>query len=66
VTQGKARASLAGVVATANNLPADLFLSIHHDSVPNKFLEDWEFEGKTKPFQRPLRRLFRVRLPRQS
>jgi N-acetylmuramoyl-L-alanine amidase len=30
----------------ANSLPADLFLSIHHDSVPNEFLETWEFEGE--------------------
>jgi N-acetylmuramoyl-L-alanine amidase len=27
-----------------------MFLSIHHDSVPNKFLEDWEFEGKKSHF----------------
>jgi N-acetylmuramoyl-L-alanine amidase len=32
------------------DLPADLLLSIHHDSVPNKFLEDWEFEGKKSHF----------------
>ncbi len=37
-------------VDAANNLPADLLLSIHHDSVPNKFLEDWEFEGKKSHF----------------
>jgi N-acetylmuramoyl-L-alanine amidase len=46
VTEGKARPSLVRRVAAANALPADLFLSIHHDSVPNKFLENWEFEGK--------------------
>ncbi len=50
VTEGKARHSLVKRVAAANNLPADLFLSIHHDSVPNKFLEDWEFEGKKSHF----------------
>ena len=50
VTEGKARRSLVHRVATANNLPADLFLSIHHDSVPNKFLEDWTFEGKKSHF----------------
>jgi len=50
VTEGKARASLVRRVAAANNLPAGLFLSIHHDSVPNKFLEDWEFEGKKSHF----------------
>jgi N-acetylmuramoyl-L-alanine amidase len=50
VTEGKARRSLVHRVAVANRLPADLFLSIHHDSVPNKFLEDWEFEGKKRHF----------------
>ncbi len=46
LTEGKARRSLVKRVAAANDLPADFLLSIHHDSVPNKFLEDWEFEGK--------------------
>ena len=50
VTEGKARRSLVRRVAAANDLPANLFLSIHHDSVPNKFLEDWEFEGKKSHF----------------
>jgi N-acetylmuramoyl-L-alanine amidase len=50
LTEGKARASLVRRVAAANNLPADLFLSIHHDSVPNKFLEDWEFGGRKSRF----------------
>ena len=35
LTEGKARPSLAKRVAAANNLHASLFLSIHHDSVPN-------------------------------
>jgi N-acetylmuramoyl-L-alanine amidase len=50
VTEGNARPSLVKRVAAANDLPADLFLSIHHDSVPNKLLEDWEFEGKKRHF----------------
>jgi len=50
LTEGKARRSLVKRVAAANDLPADLLLSIHHDSVPNKFLEDWEFEGKKGHF----------------
>jgi N-acetylmuramoyl-L-alanine amidase len=50
VTEGKARSSLVRRVAVANNLPADLFLSIHHDSVPNSMLENWEFEGKKSHF----------------
>jgi N-acetylmuramoyl-L-alanine amidase len=50
VTEGPARRSLVKRVAVANNLHADLFLSIHHDSVPDSFLENWEFEGKKGHF----------------
>jgi N-acetylmuramoyl-L-alanine amidase len=50
LTKGKARPSLAKRVAAADDLHADLFLSIHHDSVPNSLLEDWEFEGKKSHF----------------
>jgi len=50
LTEGKARRSLFKRVAAVNNLPADLLLSIHHDSVPNKLLEDWEFGGKKSRF----------------
>jgi N-acetylmuramoyl-L-alanine amidase len=50
LTEGKARRSLVKRVDAANDLRADLLLSIHHDSVPNKFLEDWEFEGKKSHF----------------
>jgi N-acetylmuramoyl-L-alanine amidase len=50
VTEGKARPSLVKRVAAANDLRANLFLSIHHDSVPDKLLESWEFEGKKSHF----------------
>jgi N-acetylmuramoyl-L-alanine amidase len=50
LTEGKAKRSLFKRVAAANDLQANLFLSIHHDSVPNKFLEDWEFDGKKSHF----------------
>ena len=50
LTEGKAGASLVKRVAAANNLHANLFLSIHHDSVPDSFLEKWEFEGKKSHF----------------
>jgi N-acetylmuramoyl-L-alanine amidase len=46
ITEGKARPSLIRRVGSANGMKADLFLSIHHDSVPDKFKEKWEFEGK--------------------
>jgi N-acetylmuramoyl-L-alanine amidase len=50
LTEGKARRSLVKRVDAANNLSANLFLSIHHDSVPDKFLEEWEYEGKKRYF----------------
>jgi N-acetylmuramoyl-L-alanine amidase len=50
VTEGKARRSLVKRVAAANDFHANLFLSIHHDSVPDKFLENWDFEGKKRHF----------------
>jgi len=31
-------------------LNADFLLSIHHDSVPDKFKEKWEYEGKELQF----------------
>ncbi len=30
----------------ANSAHADLFISIHHDSVPNHLIETWQYEGK--------------------
>ena len=50
VTEGKARPSLFKRVAAANAMNANLFLSIHHDSVPNALLENWEFDGKKSHF----------------
>jgi len=50
ITAGPARASLFRRVALANRFPADLFLSIHHDSVPNRFMQDWEYDGKPRHF----------------
>ena len=38
LTEGKARPSLVKRVAAANDLHANLFLSIYHDSVPNSSL----------------------------
>lgn len=50
LTEGKAKPSLVKRVAAANNLHSNLFLSIHHDSVPDSLLENWEFEGKKSHF----------------
>ncbi len=30
----------------ANNMSADLFLSIHHDSIPDEYLRSWQYEGE--------------------
>jgi N-acetylmuramoyl-L-alanine amidase len=50
VTEGKAKPSLWKRVAAANRSGAKLLLSIHHDSVPDSFLEEWEFEGAKSHF----------------
>ncbi|MBH5370828.1 N-acetylmuramoyl-L-alanine amidase [Bradyrhizobium sp. CNPSo 4016] len=50
VTDGKARPSLFKRVGAANESRADLFLSVHHDSVPDKLLETWEFDGAKSYF----------------
>jgi N-acetylmuramoyl-L-alanine amidase len=46
ITPGKAIAGLVSRINYATHTPADLFLSIHHDAVPDKFLEKWTYEGK--------------------
>jgi N-acetylmuramoyl-L-alanine amidase len=50
VTEGPKRPSLFKRAATINDSKADLVLSIHHDSVPDTFLEEWEFEGTKSHF----------------
>ena len=50
VTAGKARPSLGRRVASADSLKGNFLLSIHHDSVPDKFMENWDFEGKPSHF----------------
>jgi len=36
--------------ARANAMHADLFISLHHDSVPDKLIEKWEYEGEQHQF----------------
>ena len=36
--------------ALANKMHADLFISIHHDSVPDYLLETWQYEGQQHQF----------------
>jgi N-acetylmuramoyl-L-alanine amidase len=50
VTHGPSRKGLLERVVRANSAGAHLFLSIHHDSVPDKFLEMWEYDGQEHGF----------------
>ena len=50
VTAGPATGGLFKRVARANAPRANLLLSIHHDSVPDIFKEEWEHEGKKHRF----------------
>lgn len=46
LASGPAIPSLVRRIGQANQNPADLLLSIHHDSVPQVFKSKWDFEGK--------------------
>jgi N-acetylmuramoyl-L-alanine amidase len=50
VTEGRKHRSLNDRVARANKIKADLFLSIHHDAVPDSFLQKWDFGGKQRGY----------------
>ncbi len=45
ITAGPARRGLYSRVKRANKAPAHLLVSIHHDSVPEQFKQDWEYGG---------------------
>ena len=45
VTPDKPSRGLFKRVARANSSKADLFLSVHHDSVPDKMMETWQVDG---------------------
>jgi N-acetylmuramoyl-L-alanine amidase len=34
----------------ANRIPADLFISIHHDSVPDNLIHTWQYEGQDQQY----------------
>jgi N-acetylmuramoyl-L-alanine amidase len=46
ITSGTRLTSLFQRSASANNLQADLFISIHHDPVPDNLKEAWQYDGK--------------------
>ncbi len=45
ITTEPARSALFRRSSRANAMSADLFLSIHHDSVPDPMLEQWTYDG---------------------
>jgi N-acetylmuramoyl-L-alanine amidase len=45
ITTDPARSALFTRASRANAIGADLFLAIHHDSVPDQMLEKWTFDG---------------------
>jgi len=50
VTSGPAMKGLFTRVRNARAMQADLYLSVHHDSVPELFKEKWDFDGKPNLF----------------
>jgi N-acetylmuramoyl-L-alanine amidase len=46
ITSGAKLPSLFERATRTNNLHADLFIAIHHDSVPDNLKEVWQYEGK--------------------
>lgn len=50
VTAEAPRVGLFKRAAHANSLKADLFLSIHHDSVPEAMLQTWQFNGQEQHY----------------
>lgn len=50
ITPGKAMAGLLSRISYTARNPGDLFLSIHHDSVPEAFLQKWIHDGKEQRY----------------
>ena len=50
ITTTKHVAGLVERAARANVMHADLFIAIHHNSVPNNLIETWEYEGQKHQF----------------
>jgi N-acetylmuramoyl-L-alanine amidase len=50
IVSGRGKQQLARRVAEANALSPALVISIHHDSVQEKYLQDWQFAGEPRKY----------------
>jgi N-acetylmuramoyl-L-alanine amidase len=50
ITTDNKRRALFERIHRAQAMSGDLFLSIHHDSVPDRFLQKWEFRGEQRAY----------------
>jgi N-acetylmuramoyl-L-alanine amidase len=50
VTPGPTKAQLFKRVGRANALGTDLFISVHHNDVQERYKEKWEHEGESRPY----------------
>lgn len=50
ITEGKTRPGLMSRVARINKIAPDLLLSIHHDSVPDNLLQQYEYDDKLRNY----------------
>jgi N-acetylmuramoyl-L-alanine amidase len=50
ITDKKPPSGLVERAAAANRLAADLFLSIHHDSVPDNLTKTWQYDGQDQGY----------------
>jgi N-acetylmuramoyl-L-alanine amidase len=50
ITPDKPHRGLFKRVRRANDMKADLFLAVHHDSVPDRMMETWQVDGKTQHY----------------
>jgi N-acetylmuramoyl-L-alanine amidase len=50
ITEGGTRPGLMSRVARINKIAPDLLLSIHHDSVPDNFLQKFDYDGTMRSY----------------
>jgi N-acetylmuramoyl-L-alanine amidase len=50
ITATEPRRGLVERAARANNMHANLFIAIHHDSVPDNLMQSWDYDGQKSQF----------------